>query len=72
MKSSSPALFNLTLYVKGDNVVAQELFVQHGLSVGRNQSNTICIDEPSIDRIHSQIQRQADGTMVLNARATSR
>jgi serine/threonine protein kinase/TPR repeat protein len=54
------------LCVKGKGVVDQEVFVQHGLSVGRNPSNTVCIDDPAIDRIHSQILRTDDGKMILH------
>ncbi len=61
----SSSLTDLTLQVRLDGGAEQEVFLQHGLSIGRNASNTICIDHPDVERIHAQIQRQPDGTMVL-------
>jgi serine/threonine protein kinase len=63
--TSASALTDLTLAVRMDGVPEQEVFVQHGLSIGRNPSNTICVDEPNVERIHAMVNRQSDGTMLL-------
>ena len=55
----------IVLSVALDGTSEKEVFLQHGLSIVRNPSNTIFIDDPAIDRIHSQVICQPDGTMVL-------
>jgi eukaryotic-like serine/threonine-protein kinase len=62
-KSSS--LTDLTLEVRQSGGTEQEVFLQHGLSLGRNASNGLCIDHPDVERIHAQVMRQPDGTMLL-------
>jgi serine/threonine protein kinase len=62
-KSSS--LTDLTLEVRQPGAAEQEVFLQHGLSLGRNPSNTLCINHPDVERIHAQVLRQADGSMLL-------
>ncbi|MGD0137989.1 MAG: protein kinase [Tepidisphaeraceae bacterium] len=59
----------ITVSVKGSS--DQEVFVQHGMSIGRNPSNTICIDEAGIERIHAQVLRQPDGRFVLECQGQS-
>jgi len=59
------SLSDLTLSVKTEGGPEQEVFLQHGLSIGRNPSNTICLDAPGVERIHAQVMKQADGTMML-------
>lgn len=61
----SSALTDLTLHVRQDGAPEQEVFLQHGLSIGRNPSNTVCVDDPAVERIHAQVTRQSDGTMLL-------
>lgn len=63
--TSSSSLTDLTLAVRTDGVPEQEVFLQHGLSIGRNRSNTICVDHPDVERIHAQVIRQPDGSMLL-------
>jgi serine/threonine protein kinase len=59
------SLTDLTLQVRQEGSAEQEVFLQHGLTIGRNPSNTICIDHPEVERIHAQISRQPDGGMQL-------
>lgn len=68
-QTGSSGLTDLTLAVRIDGVPDQEVFLQHGLSIGRNPSNTICVPDPLIERIHAQVCRQADGTMLLECTA---
>ncbi len=58
-------LSDLTLEVRRAGAADQEVFLQHGLSLGRNASNTLCIDHPDVERIHAQVLRQTDGSMLL-------
>jgi serine/threonine protein kinase/Zn finger protein HypA/HybF involved in hydrogenase expression len=58
-------LSDLTLEVRRSGSADQEVFLQHGLSLGRNPSNTLCIDHPDVERIHAQVLRQSDGSMLL-------
>ena len=51
MKTSS-GLTGMTMIVTGPSIADQEVFLQHGLTIGRNAANTICIDEPGVERIH--------------------
>ncbi|MEZ0266639.1 MAG: protein kinase [Phycisphaerae bacterium] len=64
--TSSTALTDLTLAVRIEGLPEQEVFLQHGLSIGRNPSNTISIsDSPEVERIHAMVAKQGDGTMLL-------
>jgi ssDNA-binding Zn-finger/Zn-ribbon topoisomerase 1/predicted Ser/Thr protein kinase len=63
--SSSTSLCSLTLCVERNGALEREVFVRHGITLGRNPSNAICIDEPGIERIHSRVVRQVDGSMAL-------
>ncbi len=68
-KSSS--LTDLTLQVRQPGTAEQEVFLQHGLSLGRNASNSLCIDNPEVERIHAQVLRQADGSMLLECASST-
>lgn len=63
--SSSGSRSLLVLVVEQPGVPRQEFFVQHGLTIGRNASNAICIDDPAVERIHALLQRRPDGSLVL-------
>jgi serine/threonine protein kinase len=63
--TTTSALSDLTLSVRSEGAPELEVFLQHGLSIGRNPSNTICINEPEVERIHAMVCRQADGTMLM-------
>jgi len=63
--TTTSALSDLTLSVRSEGAPELEVFLQHGLSIGRNPSNTICINEPEVERIHAMVCRQPDGTMVM-------
>ncbi len=71
--SGTPAhgssLSEWTLLVQQPGQVDQEVFVQHGLTIGRSPSNTIAVDHPDVERLHAQVQRQADGTLSIECRA---
>ena len=60
-------LGELTLLVQQPQSPDQEFFVQRGLTIGRSPSNTICVDDPSVERIHARVMHQPDGTMLLQA-----
>ena len=62
---SSSRLANLTLRVELEGVSPQEVFLQHGLSIGRNASNAIAIADPQVERIHARVLRQSDGSLCL-------
>jgi serine/threonine protein kinase len=64
-------LSDLTLEVRRAGAADQEVFLQHGLSLGRNASNTLCINHPDVERIHAQVLRQADGSMLLECAGAS-
>jgi serine/threonine-protein kinase len=63
--TTTSALSDLTLSVRTEGAPELEVFLQHGLSIGRNPSNTICINEPEVERIHAMVCRQGDGTMLM-------
>lgn len=65
LATSSSNLTDLTLSVRIDGHPEQEVFLQHGLSIGRNLSNTICVNQVDVERIHAMVCRQSDGTMLL-------
>ncbi|MGD1278134.1 MAG: FHA domain-containing serine/threonine-protein kinase [Tepidisphaeraceae bacterium] len=67
----SSTLSDLTLEVRQSGVADQEVFLQHGLSLGRNPSNTLCINHPDVERIHAQVQRQPDGAMLLECASST-
>ena len=63
--SSSGSRSLLVLVVEQPGLPRQEFFVQHGLTIGRNPSNAICIDDAAIERIHALLQRRPDGSLIL-------
>jgi len=67
----SSTLSDLTLEVRQSGVADQEVFLQHGLSLGRNPSNTLCVNHPDVERIHAQVHRQTDGTMLLECASST-
>jgi Zn finger protein HypA/HybF involved in hydrogenase expression len=67
----SSTLTDLTLQVRQPGTAEQEVFLQHGLSLGRNASNSLCIDNPEVERIHAQVLRQADGGMLLECASST-
>ena len=68
-------LSDLTLLVERPLAVQEEVFLQHGLTLGRAASNAICINHPDVDHIHARVQKQPDGSFALqcegNATVTS-
>ncbi len=63
--SSSGMRSLLLLTVEQQGIPRQEFFLQHGLTIGRNPSNAIAIDDPAVERIHALIQRGPDGALVV-------
>ncbi|MEX2389765.1 MAG: FHA domain-containing serine/threonine-protein kinase [Phycisphaeraceae bacterium] len=59
--ASSSGLSGLTLHVILADSPEQELFVQHGLTIGRGESNAVCIPDAEVDPIHARIRRDAHG-----------
>ena len=68
-------LSDLTLLVERPLALQEEVFLQHGLTLGRAASNAICINHPDVDHIHARVQKQPDGSFALqcegNATVTS-
>jgi predicted component of type VI protein secretion system len=58
---------DLTLLVEQPGGFTQQVFIQNNLTLGRGDSNIVCIDDPSVDHIHARVLRQADGKFVLQA-----
>ena len=58
---------DLTLLVQQEGRIDQEVFLQHGLTIGRASSNTVCIEDPEVEHIHARVLRQADGSFILQA-----
>ena len=58
---------DLTLLVQQEGRIDQEVFLQHGLTIGRAASNTVCIEDPEVEHIHARVLRQADGSFILQA-----
>jgi hypothetical protein len=50
--------------IGGSALSEQEVFAQHGLSIGRGAASTTCIDGPEVDRIHARILRRSEETMM--------
>ena len=65
MGSASTPDRQLILHVVMPDKTEQEFFVQRGMTVGRIDSNIICIDHPDVERIHARVSTQADGTHLL-------
>ena len=61
--------FEMTLLVQQPGTVDQEVFAQHGLTIGRGQSNAICIDDPGVERLHARIARRDDGALAVRCEA---
>jgi hypothetical protein len=55
----------MTLLVELPGVVAQEVFLQHGLTIGRATSNAICINHSEVDHIHARLLKEPDGSFCL-------
>ena len=58
---------DLTLLVQQEGRIDQEVFLQHGLTIGRAASNTVCIKDSEVEHIHARVLRQADGSFILQA-----
>ena len=69
MAPSRSGLTEWTLLVQQPGRQQQEYFLQHGLTLGRNPSNTIAIDHPDVERIHARIHRPPDGSLVVKTEA---
>jgi serine/threonine protein kinase len=65
MTSSSSLDRTLILSVTLPDGSRQEVFLQRGLTIGRTDANTVCIDHPDVERIHARVSSQPDGTMTL-------
>ena len=59
--ATSSSFSELTLRVEQPGQTEQEVYVQHGLTLGRDSSNAVQIDHPDVERIHVRIQRLGDG-----------
>src|SRR5688572_23859178 len=35
----------------------RRFFLQHGLTIGRDPANTVCIDNPGVARLHARVMR---------------
>ncbi|SVD91288.1 uncharacterized protein METZ01_LOCUS444142, partial [marine metagenome] len=66
MKTTS-SQSDLTLLVQQEGRIDQEVFLQHGLTIGRAASNTVCIEDSEVEHIHARVLRQADGSFILQA-----
>ena len=53
---------DLTLLVQQEGRIDQEVFLQHGITIGRAASNTVCIEDSEVEHIHARVLRQADGS----------
>ena len=53
--SRSSTSRSIILHVKLPDGQEQEVFLQHGLTIGRNESNMICVDHPDVERIHARV-----------------
>ncbi|MEX2389769.1 MAG: FHA domain-containing serine/threonine-protein kinase [Phycisphaeraceae bacterium] len=51
----------MTLHVSQPGSPDQEVFVQHGLTIGRAESNPVCIPDADVDPIHARLRRDAQG-----------
>lgn len=65
MTSSSSLDRSLILNVALPNGSRQEVFLQRGLTIGRTDANTVCIDHPDVERIHARVLSEPNDTMVL-------
>jgi serine/threonine-protein kinase len=70
-RSSSSSLADMTLHVRQPDGSDQEVFVQHGLTIGRAESNPVCVPDPGIDPIHARILRQNEGGFEVVAETTA-
>ncbi|MBM3992439.1 MAG: hypothetical protein FJ298_15765, partial [Planctomycetes bacterium] len=62
---------SLTLVVRPPEGAEHEVFVLHGLTLGRAASNAICIPHPDVDAIHARVLRTG-GEFRLQAESGSR
>ena len=62
---SSSRLPELVLVVSGAGAADGEFYIQANLSIGRNASNTVVLEQDSIERIHAEVRRDGKGGLVL-------
>ena len=53
---SSSRLPELVLVVSGAGAADGEFYIQANLSIGRNASNTVVLEQDSIERIHAEVR----------------
>ena len=59
---SSALSLEMSIKVEGQ---PEEAFLQHGLTIGRASSNTICLDDPAVERIHARVMKGEAGKLFL-------
>lgn len=57
----SSTVSEMTLLVEQPGLSSQEVFLQQGISLGRAASNTVCVEDASIEAIHARVLRRPDG-----------
>ena len=65
LQRTSSSVSEMTLLVEQPGLASQEVFLQHGISLGRAASNTVCVDDASVEAIHARVLRRPDGAMLL-------
>ena len=58
---SSGGRSQLILAVQLPDQPEQEVFLQHGLTIGRAESNPVCVPEEGVEPIHARVLRAEDG-----------
>ena len=48
-------------------MIEQEVFLQHGITIGRATSNMVCIEDLEVEHIHARVLRQGDGSFILQS-----
>ena len=61
----------LVLAVEQPGVGRQEIFVQHGVSLGRGESNTVRIDGAGVELLHAKVVKGDDGGYWLECQTES-
>ncbi len=64
---SSSRLSELVLVFSGVGAADGEFYIQANLSIGRNASNTVVLEQDSIERIHTVVRRGGQGGLLLAA-----
>ena len=64
-QQTSSSVSEMTLLVEQPDLSPQEVFLQQGISLGRAESNTVCVEDAAVEAIHARVWRQPDGTMLL-------